>query len=538
MLDHSTSDVRPEPVAHAAARSARAARPTIWAVASGKGGVGKSVIGSSLAIGLSQTGPRAVAVDLDLGGANLHTLLGCERARHTLGDFAHGRVASLEHALAETSVPGVRLLSGARAGLDLASDQRAQNRRVLRELAQIDAGNVVLDLGAGTGPHTIDAFLAADRRLLVVTPERTAIENAYHFLSAAFFRAFREVARELAKRDALAAILEQVRRRGATPREMVEAASRIDARAGDRLRALLRAFEIDLVVNRVDAERRRASGAQIAATGRSELGANLRYAGSLAEDESVAAAEQRGVPVMQLFPGARFCQDVHGLIASLFASEPASATRAIALAHAPAPTPSLPIAEPCTLHAAESPSPLRSLLPGRCLRERREQLGIDLAALHERTMIQHRYLEAIEAEDFDALPPEVIAREYVRQVAQALGLSDPAEHAQRFVEKARERLLLPRRVVIPEVMAEPVEADPSEVDPDADLPVLRVARVERSAIRSAISAAFERALRASGARSEWRAEPRIELPTSSDLPSAEDLLAEFDAEPEIAPARR
>ena len=65
-------------------RTERTAGPTIWAVASGKGGVGKSVLSASLAIGLSQTGPRAVAVDLDQGGANLHTLLGCERAPHTL----------------------------------------------------------------------------------------------------------------------------------------------------------------------------------------------------------------------------------------------------------------------------------------------------------------------------------------------------------------------------------------------------------------------------------------------------------------------
>ena len=65
----------------------------IVAVASGKGGVGKSIVSSSLAIALSATGPRAVAVDLDLGGANLHTLFGAERARRTLRDFLAGRIA-------------------------------------------------------------------------------------------------------------------------------------------------------------------------------------------------------------------------------------------------------------------------------------------------------------------------------------------------------------------------------------------------------------------------------------------------------------
>ena len=465
----------------------------IWAVASGKGGVGKSIVSSSLAIGLAQTGPRAVVVDLDLGGANLHSLFGCERARHTLADFVRGRVDSLADALAPTTVPGVRLLSGARAGFDLAAAQRAQKQKIFSGLASIDAGHVVLDLGAGSGAHTLDAFLAADRRLLVVTPEPTAIENAYHFLKAAFFRALRNEAREPAVRGALAKVLDEARQRGATPRELVEAASRADARVGDRLRACMRAFEVDLVVNRCDAEDAREHGEPIAAAGRAQLGARLRYAGALADDRSVPAAVVRGVPVMQLFPGSRFATDIHALVASLFASDPASATRAFALAALPTARASRECRAPTA--GPPAPAPLRGGDPGRYLRERREQLGLELAALHERTRIRYRHLEAIEAEQFDALPPEVIVREYVRQVAAALELPDPAAHARSFVESARASRT-PRRVAVAEVPAAP---------------------------RSVASAAFARALSRAGSAH----------PAPRGLPSAETLLAEFDYEPEI-----
>jgi flagellar biosynthesis protein FlhG len=465
--------VRPGRAARAPNRTVRAGDPVIWAVASGKGGVGKSVLSASLAIGLAQTGPRAVAVDLDLGGANLHTLFGCQRARHTLSDFVHGRIDSLGDALAGTTVPGVRLLSGARAALDLANATFAQKRRILAGLAKIDAGHVVLDLGAGSSFHTLDAFLAADRKILVVTPEPTAIENAYHFLKAAFFRALRGAAQAPEVRDALASVVDDARRSGATPRELVEAASRVDARAGAQLRARLRELEVDLVVNRSDTP---AAGEPIAAAGRAHLGVSLRLAGSLATDSSVPAAVARGVPVMQLFPATRFCADVQALVAALFADEPASATRALAL------TASLltrssderrasPMApEPASRH--------RFTAPGRYLRERREQLGLDLAALHERSRIRHRYLEAIEAERFDALPPEVIVREYVRQIAHALTLAEPEEHARRFVEKAR---------------------------------------ASRAAI--ALAGAVSRPNRA---------------PARPEVPSAEQLLAEFDDDPELA----
>ncbi len=407
-------------------RSARAPGPTIWAVASGKGGVGKSVLCSSLAIGLAQTGPRAVAVDLDLGGANLHSLFGCERARYTLTDFLRGRVKALGDAVTDTTVPGVRVLSGASGALDVANASHAHKLKILRGLKRIDAGHVVLDLGAGSHFHTLDAFLAADRRILVVTPEPTAIENAYHFLKAAFFRALREVARAPEVHAALASVLDDARCSGATPRELVEAASRADVRVGALLRARMRAFDVDLVVNRADEARGRDPGAEIAANGRAQLGANLRLAAALPTDPSVPAAVERGVPVMQLFPGSRFCRDVSALVTRLVDGEPLPAARA----HAPA-----PVAPP--LRAASPLPAFDGTSPGRHLRRCREIQGLDLAWLYERTRIRHRHLESIEAERFDALPSDFYLREYVRQMAQALGLPDVALIVQRYVESAR-----------------------------------------------------------------------------------------------------
>ena len=69
--------------------------PRIWSVGGGKGGVGKSVVTSSLAAALAGLGRRCVVIDGDLGGANLHTLLGAARPRLTLAHFMSGEVASL-----------------------------------------------------------------------------------------------------------------------------------------------------------------------------------------------------------------------------------------------------------------------------------------------------------------------------------------------------------------------------------------------------------------------------------------------------------
>ena len=67
-----------------------------FAVLSGKGGVGKSLVTSSLGISLAQHGKRVVVVDADLGGANLHTCLGLSMPARTLSDFIARRVESIE----------------------------------------------------------------------------------------------------------------------------------------------------------------------------------------------------------------------------------------------------------------------------------------------------------------------------------------------------------------------------------------------------------------------------------------------------------
>lgn len=59
---------------------------------------------------------------------------------------------------------------------------------------------------------------------------------------------------------------------------------------------------------------------------------------------------------------------------------------------------------------------------GETLRKRREELGIDLDELQARTKIRSRYLEALEAGNWEVLPGEVYARGFVRSYAECVGL--------------------------------------------------------------------------------------------------------------------
>ena len=66
----------------------------VWAIGGGKGGVGKSLVSANVAICLALMGNKVVAVDLDLGGANLHTCLGLPIPQVTLSDYVSKKITN------------------------------------------------------------------------------------------------------------------------------------------------------------------------------------------------------------------------------------------------------------------------------------------------------------------------------------------------------------------------------------------------------------------------------------------------------------
>ena len=162
--------------------------PKIVAVGGGKGGAGKSVFSTIMAFWLARTGNRTVLMDVDLGGANLHTLLGIKSPDRTLNDFITRKFDELEDICIDTSEKNLRLISGASDVLSLANPHFSQKVKLMTHLSRLDADYVVLDLGAGTSFNVLDFFLIAHKKIIVLTPEPTSIQNAYIFVRNAVYR--------------------------------------------------------------------------------------------------------------------------------------------------------------------------------------------------------------------------------------------------------------------------------------------------------------------------------------------------------------
>ena len=159
----------------------------IVTVASGKGGVGKSVTVANLGLALAARDRSVILADLDVGGSNLATLFGVFGDGPDLGAFFSHAVDDL----ADVVRPlwrNLSLIVGAGDTLATANPNWGMKQRLLRHLSSLDADVVIVDVGAGAGSHALDFFNAGEIRILVTVPEPTASVDAYRFIKLATIR--------------------------------------------------------------------------------------------------------------------------------------------------------------------------------------------------------------------------------------------------------------------------------------------------------------------------------------------------------------
>lgn len=150
----------------------------ILAVASGKGGVGKSNLTANLAIALASLGKEIIVFDADLGMANIDVLLGLI-PKYTLQDVLYGR-KELQDIMVET-FEGVKIIPGA-SGLQEITGLGSKRQELLIESLQNvaeEADFLLIDTGAGIHRNVL-AFLGAAQEVIIVsTTEPTSLKDAY-----------------------------------------------------------------------------------------------------------------------------------------------------------------------------------------------------------------------------------------------------------------------------------------------------------------------------------------------------------------------
>jgi flagellar biosynthesis protein FlhG len=151
------------------------------AVASGKGGVGKTNITVGLAIALRNLGKNVVIVDADLGLSNINILLN-KHGRYNISHLLEGKV-ELRDILME-GPHGVKILPAGEGVQDLTRLDEFQRLRLLEAFDSYDGDIDILliDNSAGISENVTFFCSAAQDLIVVTTPEPTAWVDAYHLI--------------------------------------------------------------------------------------------------------------------------------------------------------------------------------------------------------------------------------------------------------------------------------------------------------------------------------------------------------------------
>ncbi len=278
--------------------------PVIIPVAGGKGGVGKSLFTANLAIALARLGEPTVAVDLDLGGSNLHTFLGLSNDHPGIGDFLVAREGELPDLLVDTGVPGLRFLPGDGRTPFMANIPFAQKSRLIQSLQSLQARYVLLDLGGGSSFNTLDFFGLAPRGLVITTPELPALMNLLSFLKNLVLRV---IAREIARSEPAKEILEAARTApmrapAPTVEEMLGQIASLDPEVGQAVAQACRALRPRLVFNMGESAEEIEVARHLETNLAQKLSLELDCFGFVCHDPMVRESIRRRIPLLEAFP--------------------------------------------------------------------------------------------------------------------------------------------------------------------------------------------------------------------------------------------
>lgn len=272
----------------------------ILPVASGKGGVGKTVIAANLALSLAQNGKRTIVVDLDLGGSNLHTFLGIKNTNSGIGNFLSGMRGTLKDIIVQTPYENLSFIPGDVLVSNVSNLQFSQKKRLLSNILELDADYIILDLCSGSTFTVIDFFLISNSGLVVSTSQTTAVLNAYSLMKNIVVRfLLRICASHKSVTKSLQKTLKEKQPNAApTLQQIIEIITKISPEVGAKAERYLSVLQPKMIINMAEKPEDLAIGEKLRDLIRENLNVEIECMGLIYFDRAVRASMFEHTPLL------------------------------------------------------------------------------------------------------------------------------------------------------------------------------------------------------------------------------------------------
>lgn len=281
----------------------------IWAIGGGKGGTGKTFIASSLGTYLAGKGKRVVLVDIDIGGANLHSFFGINRPKKSLTNFFEVK-SPLSDLKVKTGIKNLSLITGDIYSLASDNIKFTQKLKLFRHIMKLNSQYVLIDLGAGSHNNTLDTFLIAEQMIVVLEPEILAVENLYHFIKNALFRKLRLSSRAYGFKEIIEHMWERRERYDIRNlRDLIDSLKEFSY-VEEILNRELSDFKIYLILNKVRSGRDILVGSSVKSIFMKYFGIDTQFVGFIEYDDSVWRSIRERHPFMLKYSSSRCAKEI------------------------------------------------------------------------------------------------------------------------------------------------------------------------------------------------------------------------------------
>jgi flagellar biosynthesis protein FlhG len=283
-------------------------RAKLWAVAGGKGGVGKSVFCALLGIALAGLNKRVVIVDADFGGPNQHDIFGIKA--DPVSYWRHLDANKSLNALAKpTGFKNLRIIPGPEEAYDSQQAHIMRKIKLVQALRNLDADYVIMDLGPRTQPKDLDFFLTADLQVLLSTTEPTSMENLSRIIKTLVLRKAQTAYNSLSQKP-VPDDLEDIPGAPSFIENMMAQLLKLNLPAEEIFNRILTSFNIRVIFNMVESPDYSKQAHLLNKYLGHELGLTFLVAGSIHYDPVVhEAMQQRNMQRLTTY-GNRAFQDI------------------------------------------------------------------------------------------------------------------------------------------------------------------------------------------------------------------------------------
>ncbi|HNZ27086.1 MAG TPA: P-loop NTPase [Spirochaetota bacterium] len=286
-------------------------RPIVIPIASGKGGVGKTFVSVNISYALAELGKKTVLLDLDFGGANIHTCMGYDTAPDGVGNFLNQRNMKLPDYLLTTTNDNLKFIPGDAEMVGIANISAAQKRKLINQIMNLDADYVVLDLGAGSTYNTIDFFMMSSFGVIVATPEITSILNAYALLKNSIFRLlFVGLKKYPEAKEVFTGLMKKGGESAWKINELLDMLFEIDPEIHAETATIIDTFNPKIIINMANKPQDLAMGEKLRKISKNYLNIEMEYIGFLYRDKIVERSIEERKPLYQIAPDSQTYQTV------------------------------------------------------------------------------------------------------------------------------------------------------------------------------------------------------------------------------------